>query len=92
MKQDLVDKLRALMLDGKLGETEHLIVQALQETPKDDALHYWMGNLRRQQNNWKEALEHYAEAIELNPNSEANEARAMLIDIISFYDKERYNV
>lgn len=40
---------------------------------------------------WKECLDSYAEAIKLNPDSEAVELRKMAMNIIRFYCKDRYN-
>ncbi len=40
---------------------------------------------------WKECLDSYAEAIKLNPASEAAELRKMAMSIIEFYCKDRYN-
>ena len=51
-----------------------------------------MGNLERQRNNFPRALEHYATAMEMNAESPAREAHGMLMDILRFYDVDRYNV
>ena len=40
---------------------------------------------------WKLCLDSYAEAIKLNPNSEAVELRKMAMGIIEFYCKDRFN-
>ncbi len=40
---------------------------------------------------WKACLDSYAEAIKLNPSSEAVELRSMAMTIIEFYSKERFN-
>jgi len=59
----------------------------------DDAAYYYeQGNQCRRKNDWQGALQNYAQALELNPDSPAREAREMLMEIIQFYDKERYNV
>ena len=43
------------------------------------------------QMDWKECLDSYAEAIKLNPQSEAVELRKMTMNIIEFYNKDQYN-
>ncbi|MBR0047490.1 MAG: tetratricopeptide repeat protein [Bacteroidaceae bacterium] len=40
---------------------------------------------------WKTCLDAYAEAIKLNPASEAVELRKMTMNIIEFYYKDRFN-
>lgn len=40
---------------------------------------------------WKTCLDSYAEAIKLNPASEAVELRKMTQNIIEFYSKDRFN-
>ena len=53
--------------------------------------YYEQGNAYRQQGNWQKALECYAEAIELDPESPAVHAREMLNSILNFYDKDALN-
>ena len=57
---------------------------------KSDEL-YERGNAFCKQGNWQEAINCYMEAIELNPDSPAVEAKAMLDDILNFYNKDAYN-
>lgn len=53
--------------------------------------YYEQGNAYRRQGNWQKALECYAEAIELNPDSQAVHARDMLNSILGFYSKDALN-
>ena len=53
--------------------------------------YYEQGNAYRRQGNWQKALECYAEAIELNPDSPAVHARDMLNSILGFYSKDALN-
>ncbi len=76
----------------QLEEAERLLFDEQRHAPQDDEVCYLLGNLYRKQSNWKEALQWYAQAIELNPESPALHAREMLLEIMNFYDKERYNV
>lgn len=52
---------------------------------------YQRGNEMRRQGLWHEAINLYIEAIELDPDSPAREAKAMLDDILGFYNKDAYN-
>lgn len=53
--------------------------------------YYQRGNEFRKQGNWQEALNNYMEAIELDPDSPAVEAKQMLEDILNYYNKDMYN-
>ena len=52
---------------------------------------YKKGNEYRRLSDGKHALDSYMEAIELDPNSPAVEAKQMLEDILNFYNKDAYN-
>lgn len=52
---------------------------------------YEQGNDYRKQGNWQEAINSYIQAIELDPDSPAIEAKAMLDDILNYYHKDAYN-
>ena len=56
-----------------------------------DVVFYKRGNEFRRQGDWKRALECYAEAIALNPQSPAVEARQLLMDILDFRNPDMYN-
>ena len=52
---------------------------------------YRLGNEFRKKGDWQQALNNYMEAIALNPESPAVEAKQMLEDILNFYHKDSYN-
>lgn len=52
---------------------------------------YKKGNEYRRQSDWQHAINCYLEAIELDPESPAVEAKKMLEDILNFYNKDAYN-
>lgn len=81
-----------LMETFRLVEAENLLKECLERSPKDDECLYMLGNLYRKRSDWQEALQWYARAMEINPESPARHAREMIIQIMDFYDKERYNV
>ena len=58
----------------------------------DSISYYKKGNALRREGKWAEAMNCYMEAIALDPDSPAVEARQMLEDIMNFYYKEMYNV
>ena len=53
--------------------------------------YYKLGNEYRRHGNWQEALNNYLEAIDLDPESPAVEAKKMLDDILNYYNKDMYN-
>ena len=53
--------------------------------------YYQKGNEYRRQGNWQMALNNYLEAIALDPESPAVQAKEMLDDILNFYHKDYYN-
>ena len=48
-------------------------------------------NEYRKQGDWKHAIDCYLEAIELDAESPAVEAKKMIDDILNFYHKDAYN-
>lgn len=53
--------------------------------------YYRQGNDFRRQGNWQNAINCYIEAIRLDPESPAVEAKKMLDDILNYYCKDIYN-
>ena len=52
---------------------------------------YQQGNEARKRGQWHEAINNYIQAIALDPDSPAVEAKRMLDDIMAFYCKDMYN-
>ena len=52
---------------------------------------YQKGNEYRKQGDWNHAIDCYLEAIELDAESPAVEAKKMIDDILNFYHKDAYN-
>ena len=53
--------------------------------------YYQQGNEYRRQGDWQKAMNCYLEAIALDGDSPAVVAKAMLDDILNFYNKDAYN-
>lgn len=53
--------------------------------------YYRLGNDYRRRGDWQNAMNCYLEAIELDANSPAVEAKQMLDDMFNFYNKDAYN-
>lgn len=89
-----IDILKELINRGDVDKAIEQLNQLLQDIsvePKKDTLYYLLGNAYRKKGNWKQALDNYQYAIDLNPESPAVQARKMVIDILNFYHKDMYN-
>ena len=53
--------------------------------------YYQKGNEYRRQGDWQHALDCYLEAIALDPDSPAVQAKEMLDSILNYYHKDSYN-
>jgi len=53
--------------------------------------YYRQGNDFRRRGDWQNALNCYIEAVRLDPESPAAEAKKMLDDILNYYCKDIYN-
>ena len=91
--KESVKKAKELMEAGKITEAIRHLDESLcvPELSQVDELYYLRGNAYRKQGNWQMALNSYLEAIALNPESPAVQARAMIMDILEFYNKDMYN-
>lgn len=52
---------------------------------------YRLGNEFRKRGDWQQAINNYMEAIALDADSPAVEAKEMLENILNFYHKDAYN-
>ena len=59
--------------------------------PGKDEAYYLRGNAYRKLGNWQQALNNYRYAIDLNPESPAQQAHQMVMDILNFFNKDMYN-
>lgn len=53
--------------------------------------YYKQGNAYRQKGDWQHAIDCYLEAISLDPDSPAVQAKQMLDSILNYYCKDIYN-
>lgn len=89
---DELNDIKQLISDGNTQTAiERLINFITKSTDQKDKAYYLMGNAFRKQGNWQGALNSYQEAIQINPESPAADARAMVMDILNFYNKDMFN-
>lgn len=78
--------------DGEIDAAIQELNKLLAQHPDNaDYAYYLLGNAFRKQGDWQGALNNYQEAIALNTDSPASEARRMVMDILEFYNKDMFN-
>lgn len=87
-----METIKALLDAGKVDEAIDTLQQMKTEHPGDDTVCYELGNAYWKLQDWKHCLDNYTEAIRLNPQSPAAEAKKMVMNILQFYNKEMFNV
>ena len=87
-----ITECKRLLQEGQIEEVMQRIQELLHAGmhPADE-LYYLLGNAYRKQQNWQQAINCYSEAVAVNPESPAREARTMILDILNFYHKDLYN-
>jgi len=87
----MMQPIRQLIHDGQTDEAIRQLDALIAADRTQDEAFYLRGNAYRKQGNWQQAINNYLEAMEINPKSPAHGAYRMMIDILDFYDKDRYN-
>lgn len=88
-----IDNLKELINQGDVDIAIKQLDQLLQDdsVEKDKDMLYYLREMPTEKGDWKQALDNYQYAIDLNPDSPAVQARTMAIDILNFYHKDMYN-
>ena len=89
--ENIIEKTRELVYENETDKAIQLLNDYLNENPSSDEAHYLMGNAWRKKGDNRLALNSYLKAIHLNPDSPAQKAYDMLMDILDFYYKDMYN-
>ncbi|MFV0545828.1 MAG: tetratricopeptide repeat protein [Bacteroides sp.] len=89
---DQLKELQDLISRGEVTSALEQLDRMIQEDPTNkDELYYIRGNAFRKKGDWQQALNNYQSAIDINPQSPAVQARAIIIDILNFYHKDMFN-
>lgn len=90
---DDIAKAKALLAEDRLEEAMRLLdtLVADKDNELKDQAYYVRGNAFRRGNHWKEAINNYTRAIELNPHSPAVAMKANCIEILDFFNKDMFN-
>lgn len=93
IKKEDLDKARELLKADRpqqaIALLDALLEDGLDEN-KDEA-YYLRGNAYRRSENWREAINNYTRAVELNPSSPALAMRSSCIEILNFFNKDMFN-
>lgn len=88
-----LNRAKELLNSDKITEAIELLNRLIEDEDahlKDEA-YYVRGNAFRRGNNWREAINDYSRAIELNPDSPALSMRQSCIEILDFFNKDMFN-
>lgn len=90
---DDIEKAKVLLAEDKLEEAMSLLDKLVADKDNElkDEAYYVRGNAFRRGNHWKEAINNYTRAIELNPQSPAAAMKASCIEILDFFNKDMFN-
>lgn len=86
-----MEKIKQLISDNKIDDAIDLLNKLLKEQPLSDEAWFLLGKAHYKKGETRQALNSYLEAININPESPAQEAYNMAIRILDFYCKDYYN-
>ena len=86
-----MEAIKQLILDNKADEAIRLVDEIIAADPQNDEAYYLRGNAWRKKGNMQLAINNYLEAMEINPESPARQAHAMMMKIMNFFNKDMYN-
>ncbi|WP_080903158.1 M48 family metallopeptidase [Parabacteroides sp. Marseille-P3160] len=86
-----MEEIKQLIYDGRTGEAIKRLDSLIAVDPKADEAYYLRGNAYRKEGDFPRALNNYLIAMDLNPDSPAQHAHDMLLQILNFSDPNRFN-
>lgn len=86
-----MDHIKALISAGEVDQAIERLNEYIEAHPDADEAFFLRGNAYSKKNDFRQALNNYLRAMEINPESPARQAHAMLMKIMAFYNKDMYN-
>lgn len=87
-----LEEIKSLISQGEVAAAIERLERLIADgCPSPDQAYYLLGNAWRKLGDWRQALNNYNLAIELNPHSPALTARQMAMEILEYYNKDMYN-
>lgn len=68
-----------------------LLNEIIEQDVNCEEAYFMLGNAYRKLGDWKGAISNYCKAKELNPSGDGAKAYEATIEIMNFYDIDRYN-
>ncbi len=84
-------EIKALIDDNRVDEAIEQLNAIIEKRPNNDALYFVRGNAFWKLGDRKHALDDYAVAADLNPDSPAAIAYKHALEIMDFFNKDMYN-
>lgn len=91
IKMTELSTIKGLIEKGEVEIAVTALNELIENHPTCDEAYYLRGNAYRKLGNWQMAINNYRSAIEINPQSPAQQANSMMTDILNFYNKDMYN-
>ena len=86
-----MDSVKKMIEDGDVEQAITLLDHYIQQHPESDEAYFLRGNAYSKKGDFRQALNNYLSAMDINPGSPAKQSHAMLMKIMEFYNKDRYN-
>ena len=88
-----IEELKNLLANSESDQVIAATQEWIASEKKDDlaTVFYLRGNAFRQKENWREAMNCYLRAVELDPHGPGVEAYEMAKRILDYYNKDYYN-
>lgn len=86
-----LDNIRELISNNNLEQAINELNSIIENNKSCDEAYFLLGNAHSKNNNWREAINAYCKAIEINPDSPACVAYQHIIEIMDFFNHDLYN-
>ena len=86
-----MEKIKQLISNDNPLAAIRLLEEYIEKNESDDKAWFLLGKAHHKLGNIRIAINCYLKAIEINPNSPAQEAYNMTIRILDFYNKDMFN-
>lgn len=86
-----MNTIKKMIEEGKVDEAIVLLDDYLLHHAESDEAFFLRGNAYSKKGDFRQALNNYLSALAINPESPAKQAHAILMKIMSFYNKDMYN-
>lgn len=87
----MMDSVKKLIEEGEVEQVILLLDNYILQHPASDEAYYLRGNAYSKKGDFRQALNNYLSAMDINPESPAKQAHSMLMKIMEFYNKDMYN-